>query len=256
MSFILHIKTHILIYQITCASHISLTYQKLYYFSRYKSTIKSIIISNIIYISVLISKDPSSIISNPTYQITLQITCQLTYQATLVMSSDMLFDLRFDMYETKFISWYVTWNVIISWTMPWYVFWKMPWNVIISWIMPWYAICHVVWYVIKPWYVLCIDIFQLTCQVIYVLCFANNFLQILSFNMNHQCLLHNPCLITIATAHQRHTKIFVCIPVPILRRPVLSHHPTRPRPPPSSSADPCYRPSSLPIVLFTRPVLD
>ena len=143
-----------------------------------------------------------------------------------------------------------------SWTMPWYVFWKMPWNVIISWIMPWYAICHVVWYVIKPWYVLCIDIFQLTCQVIYVLCFANNFLQILSFNMNHQCLLHNPCLITIATAHQRHTKILVCIPVPILRRPVLSRHPTRPRPPPSLSADPCSRPSSLPIVLFTRPVLD
>ena len=100
----LHIKTPILIYQITCVSHISLTYQKLYYFSRYKSTIRSIIISNIIYISVLISKDPSSIISNPTYQITLQIACQLTYQATLVMSSDMRFDLCFDMYETKFIS--------------------------------------------------------------------------------------------------------------------------------------------------------
>ena len=188
------------------------------------------------YISVLISKDPSSIISNPTYQITLQIACQLTYQATLVMSSDMRFDLCFDMYETKFISWYVTWNVIISWTMPWYVFWKMPWNVIISWIMPWYAICHVVWYVIKPWYVLCIDIFQLTCQVIYMLCFANNFLQILSFNLNHQ-LWPSPQPMSYYNSH--------CTPKAYKNLRLY----TRPHPPPPSPLPPPYASASSAILV-------
>ena len=123
-----------------------------------------------------------------------------------------------------------------SWTMPWYVFWKMPWNVIISWIMPWYAICHVVWYVIKPWYVLCIDKFQLTCQVIYMLCFANNFLQILSFNLNHQ-LWPSPQPMSYYNSH--------CTPKAYKNLRLY----TRPHPPPPSPLPPPYASASSAILV-------